>query len=180
MREVPVDTDPAPVAKPVEFADFVAAENAALLRFAWALTGNWSTAEDLVQTALVAAWPRWSSVRGQDPAPYVRRILVTTCLRWQRRRWRGEISTPDLPRSAAARDDFGSWHNRDAVMGVLLRLPPRQRAVIVVSYFLDLSEKDAAVILGCSTGTIKRQKHAALARLRGEPELAAILRGDSA
>ena len=166
--------------EPADLAEFVRAESAALLRFAWALCGNWSTAEDLVQTALAATWPRWGALtRADRPELYVRKVIVTTYLRWQRRRWSGEIPTQDFADSTDRSDDTAASDTRHALLSALRRLPPRQRAVIVLSYFLDLSEADTAQVLDCSVGTVKRQKHAALNRLRAQPELAATFAGEA-
>ena len=86
------------LAEPDGFRDFVEARSSALLRSGWLLTGDWPSAEDLVQTALAAAWPHWSSLRRQDaPELYVRKIMVNTFLRWRQRRWNGEIATGRLP-----------------------------------------------------------------------------------
>ncbi|HZZ95489.1 MAG TPA: sigma factor [Jatrophihabitantaceae bacterium] len=81
------------VDEPAGFHAYVDAHSRALLRAGWLLTGDWSSAEDLVQTALAAAWPRWASLA--TPDAYVRRVMTTTYLRWQRRRWTGEIPTAD-------------------------------------------------------------------------------------
>jgi DNA-directed RNA polymerase specialized sigma24 family protein len=89
-------------AEPDGFRDFVEARSPALLRSGWLLTGDWPAAEDLVQTALAAAWPRWDSLRRQDaPEAYVRKIMVNTFLRWRKRRWNGEVATGRLPEKAA-------------------------------------------------------------------------------
>ena len=164
------------MSEPSGLRHFIETESPALLRFAWALTGDWATAEDLVQTALVATWPRWDSlIRADRPDYYVRKVIVTTFLRWRRRRWNQEIPTVELQHRPVALDDYSAADTRQAVLGVLMRLPPRQRAVIVLRYFADLSEAQTADMLGCSLGTVKRQSHDALARLRSEPKLAAIL-----
>src|ERR1700745_109110 len=90
------------LAEPDGFRDFVAAQSPELLRSGWLLTGAWTSAEDLVQTALAAAWPRWSSLRRQDaPELYVRKIMVNTFLRWRTRRWKGEVATGRLPEMRA-------------------------------------------------------------------------------
>src|ERR1700684_4719184 len=92
---LPADGDPS---EPAGFRDFVEALSNALLRSGWLLTGDWPSAEDLVQTALAAAWPRWDSLIRQDaPELYVRKIMVNTYLRWRRRRWNGEVATGRLP-----------------------------------------------------------------------------------
>ena len=87
------------MSEPAGLREFIETESPALLRFAWALSGDWATAEDLVQAALVATWPRWNSlIRADRPDYYVRKVIVTTFLRWRRRRWNSEIPTVELPR----------------------------------------------------------------------------------
>jgi RNA polymerase sigma-70 factor (sigma-E family) len=164
------------LSEPTGLRQFIETESPALLRFAWALAGNWATAEDLVQAALVATWPRWDSLTLADrPEYYVRKVIVTTFLRWRRRRWNQEIPTGELPRRSGQVDDYSAADTRQAVIAALMQLPPRQRAVVVLRYFSDLSEKQTAAMLGCSIGTVKRHSHDALARLRIEPKLAVIL-----
>jgi RNA polymerase sigma-70 factor, ECF subfamily len=80
------------------FRGFVAARQRSLLRTAWLLTGNWSSAEDLVQTALMRAWPHWRRIAASDGADaYVRRIMVNKSTDWRRRRWNCEVPTDPLP-----------------------------------------------------------------------------------
>lgn len=165
------------MSEPTGLRQFIETESPALLRFAWALTGNWATAEDLVQAALVATWPRWDSlIRADRPEYYVRKVIVTTFLRWRRRRSNQEIPTLDLPGRPGQVDDYSAADTRQAVIAALMQLPPKQRAVVVLRYFTDLSEAQTAQLLGCSIGTVKRSCHDALARLRIEPELAVLLR----
>ena len=144
-----------------DFEEFVAARSGALLRTAYLLTGSHQDAEDLVQTALLQAVPRWGRVREHEP--YVRRILVHESVsRWRRRRWR-ETSTDRLPELAAGPTDLDE---RLVLRQALARLAPRQRAVIVLRYFDDLTEVQTADALGISVGTVKSQSRDALARLR--------------
>lgn len=156
-----------------DFRGFVAARQRSLLRTAWLLTGNWFSAEDLVQTALLRAWPHWRRIAGSGGADaYVRRIMVNKLLDWRHRRWNGEVPTDPLPEIAAAPESDVDLHH------VLVRavggLPPRQRAVVVLRYFDDLSEADTADALGCATGTVKSQAAKALTALRHRPELAGL------
>jgi RNA polymerase sigma-70 factor (sigma-E family) len=144
-----------------DFEEFVAARSAALLRTAYLLTGSHQDAEDLVQTALLKAVPGWGRVREHEP--YVRRILVHESVsRWRRRRWR-ETSTDSLPELAAGSADAD---DRLVLRQALARLAPRQRAVIVLRYFDDLTEAQTADVLGVSVGTVKSQSRDALGRLR--------------
>ncbi len=144
-----------------DFAEFVAARSGALLRTAYLLTGNRQDAEDLVQTALVKVVPRWGRLR--DHEPYVRRVMVNESIsRWRRGRWR-ETPTAEVRDVASADPDLaGKLALRDA----LAQLAPRQRAVIVLRYFDDLTEAQTADALGIAVGTVKSQARDALVRLR--------------
>ncbi len=135
VEMLPVDGRPS---EPAGFRDFVEARSNALLRSGWLLTGDWPSAEDLVQTALAAAWPHWTSLTRQDaPELYVRKIMVNTYLRWRRRRWNGEVATGRLPELQAYGDVFAQVDARQALIAALDRLPARQRAVVVLRYFAD-------------------------------------------
>jgi RNA polymerase sigma-70 factor (sigma-E family) len=161
---IPGRTD---VATPA-FEEFVAARSAALLRTAYLLTRDHGLAEDLLQTALTKAYLAWSRIDG-DPEPYVRRIVVTTFSSWWRRKWRGETPTDELPEHGRHDDAVGESGDLWAALG---RLPVRQRAVVVLRYFEDLTEAQTADLLGISTGTVKSQTSKALAKLRIDPSLA--------
>ncbi len=154
------------------FEDFVAGRGQALQRFGYALTGDWALAEDLLQTALAKAYPRWSRVLRDDPEAYVRKIMVNTWSSWWRRRWRGELPTRQLPEAAAA-DSYADVDSRQALRTALAQLPPRQRAVVVLRYHQDLSEAQVAELLGISVGTVKSQAARALASLRAQGTLTA-------
>jgi RNA polymerase sigma-70 factor (sigma-E family) len=155
------------VREPHGFGEFVAARSPALLRAAWLLTGDRATAQDLVQAALVRTWARWTRLERADNAEaYVRRVMVTTYATWWRRRWRAEVPTPVLPDGAQAGDAFAASDLRSQVRAALAELPRRQRAVIVLRYFEDLTEAQTAAALGISVGTVKSQAAKALARLR--------------
>lgn len=161
--------------EPDGFRAFVEARSPALLRSGWLLTGDWPSAEDLVQTALAAAWPRWGSL-DQAPEMYVRKIMVNTFLRWRQRRWNGEIATAKLPERAYG-DVFAQVDSRAALTAALDRLPARQRAVVVLRYFADMTETQTAHAMGCSVGAVKSHAAKALARLRDAPGLAELMSG---
>jgi len=164
--------------EPDGFRDFVAARSAALLRAGWLLTGDWASAEDLVQTALAAAWPRWASLTRQDaPELYVRKVMMNTFLRWRQRRWNGEIATGRLPDTRAEQDVFAQVDARQVLLAALDRLPARQRAVVVLRYFADQTEAQTAAAMGCSVGAVKAHAAKALARLRDAPGLAELMTG---
>jgi RNA polymerase sigma-70 factor (sigma-E family) len=160
------------------FEEFVAVRGQALHRFGYALTGDWALAEDLLQTALARAYPRWSRVLRDDPEGYVRKIMVNTWSSWWRRRWRGEVPTARLPEPAGA-DGFAGVDHRQALRAALAQLPPRQRAVVVLRYHQDMSEAQVAELLGVSVGTVKSQAAKALARLREHAALAPYRAGSS-
>ena len=147
------------------FEAFVAARSADLLRTAVLLTQDRGHAEDLLQTALVKAYRRWSRIDGEDPYPYVRRILVTTAASWRRLRATQElVSLPAF--DAGTPDDTEAHAERDRLTAALGTLPPRMRAVLVLRYTEDLSEAATAEALGCSVHTVRSQTVRGLARLR--------------
>jgi RNA polymerase sigma-70 factor (sigma-E family) len=144
-----------------DFEAFVASRYDALLRTAYLLTGDHHDAEDLLQQALVKAVGAWG--RMDQPDAYVRTILVRQNIsRWRRRRWR-ELST-DSPGDVAVTDDGAE--DRLVLHRALGVLAPRQRAVIVLRYYEDLTEVQTAEALGISVGTVKSQARDALRRLR--------------
>ena len=158
-----------------EFDGFVASRSPVLLRTAYLLTGDSGLAEDLLQTALAKSWFAWGRIAG-PPEPYVRRVLTTTYATWWRRRWRSEYPTGALPeRTAPAGTD--PVDERDALWRALQGLPRRQRAVVVLRYYEDLSEEDTAAALGISRGTVKSQASRALAALRGDDDLTRTIGG---
>ncbi|MDR7254889.1 RNA polymerase sigma-70 factor (sigma-E family) [Nocardioides sp. BE266] len=149
-----------------DFVAFVDARSAALLRTARLLTaGDQHAAEDLLQTALekaYVAWPRIQRKHAQEA--YVRSIMTRAAIdRTRQRTRRGEVVTdevPDVPVHHAGPED------RDHVFALLRSLSPRQRAVMVLRYYDDLSEAQIAEALGCSTGSVKAHASRALAVLR--------------
>jgi RNA polymerase sigma-70 factor (sigma-E family) len=160
----------------VEFADFVEQRQRALQRTGWLLTGDWALAEDLVQTALARTWPHWSRItRRDDPEIYVRRVMVNTWSTWSRRRWRGEEATEVMPESAAPGDLGAEIAGRAAVRDMLGTLTSRQRTVLVLRVFDDLTEVQVAQVLQCAVGTVKATMAQALAKLRDEPRLAELM-----
>ncbi|MEU6239473.1 SigE family RNA polymerase sigma factor [Kitasatospora sp. NPDC047058] len=151
-----------------DFEEFVAARSPRLLRVAWLLTGDPHLAEDLLQTALAKVWPRWETISIDRPEAYVRRVLVNAHVSWWRRRWNGELPHGDLPEPPPAADPYEDVVTGQVVAAAVRALPPRQRAVVVLRYFEDLSVEETAEALGCSTGTVKSQTHRALLALRGK------------
>jgi RNA polymerase sigma-70 factor (sigma-E family) len=158
------------------FAQFVEVRQRALQRTAWLLTGDWALAEDLVQTALARSWPRWGRIRRRDdPEIYVRRVMVNTWASWCRRHWRGEVPSGTVPDGEARGDMAAEVAVRMAVRAALGSLTARQRAVLVLRVFDDLSEAQVAQVLGCAVGTVKSTMSRAVARLREDPRLAELM-----
>jgi RNA polymerase sigma-70 factor (sigma-E family) len=167
--------DDVPPVRDTAFAQFVLGREQALQRTAWLLTGDWALAEDLVQTALARSWPRWERIRREDPEIYVRRVMINTWLTWRRRRWRGELPFGAVPDSAAPGDLAAETSVRLAVRAALAGLTDRQRAVLVLRVFDDMTETAVAEALGCAVGTVKSTAAQALARLRKDPRLADLM-----
>ena len=154
------------------FNTFVSARSRHLLQTAYLLTGDRHRAEDLLQTALTRAYLRWDRIESEDPEGYVRRTLANAHIDWWRRKpWREEPAAelPDLP----GPDQAAAYDVRNAVLGALAGLSRRQRAVVVLRYYEDLSETEIAAVLGCSPGTVKSAASRAMAKLRAHPGLSA-------
>ncbi|PRH80816.1 SigE family RNA polymerase sigma factor [Streptomyces solincola] len=157
------------------FTSYVRARGPVLLRTARSLTANPSDAEDLLQTALTktyVAWERIEDHRALDG--YVRRALINTrTSQWRKRRVDEyvceELPEPHLPPAA---DPAEQQALRDAMWRAVLKLPARQRAMVVLRYYEDLSEAQTAEVLGVSVGTVKSAVSRALGKLREDPELA--------
>jgi RNA polymerase sigma-70 factor (sigma-E family) len=156
------------------FAEFVHARGGALARVAYLLTGDHQHAEDLVQTALAKTAVHWPSVRVGDPAAYVRRVLFNEHISWWRRRRLRETLFSRLP-DVRQPDPSDATADQIVVRDALARLSRRQRAVLVLRFFEDLTEAQTADLLGIGVGTVKSHTRDALARLRQvAPDLAAL------
>jgi RNA polymerase sigma-70 factor (sigma-E family) len=157
------------LAAQLSFEDFVHARGSSLFRTALLLTGqDRAEAEDLLQLALEKAFKHWSRIcRLDEPERYIRKILANASAD----RWRRRARRPEQPFTAYAADRVTPDHaaqiaDRDYLLRALAGLPPRQRAVLVLRYFEDLSEAETAQVLGCSVGAVKSHASQALARLR--------------
>jgi RNA polymerase sigma-70 factor (sigma-E family) len=149
------------------FHEFVTARGRALSRTAYLLTGDHGRAEDLVQTALARTARHWPRVRdGGNPEGYVRKVLTNEYISQWRRRRVAELPADQLPDRAVTGDDANRVAVRLALSAALRQLPPRQRAVVVLRYYEDLSEAETAELLGVTIGTVKSQAHTGLARMR--------------
>ncbi|MCZ0209333.1 SigE family RNA polymerase sigma factor [Streptomyces achromogenes] len=157
------------------FAAYVRARQPVLLRTARSLTANPNDAEDLLQTALAktyVAWERIEDHRALDG--YVRRALVNTRTSQWRKRRVDEFACEELPEPEPlpqGEDPAERQALRDAMWRAVLRLPARQRAMVVLRYYEDLSEAQTAELLGVSVGTVKSAVSRALGKLREDPEL---------
>ncbi len=150
------------------FEEYVAARRHSLLRTAYLLTGDHHEAEDLVQRTLVKAVAVWPRIADR-PEPYVRRVMVHDNIsRWRRRPARERLveAVPDRLHPEA------DHATRLTLQGALARLTPKQRAVLVLRFYDDLTEVQTAELLGVGLGTVKSQTRHALRRLRElAPEL---------
>jgi RNA polymerase sigma-70 factor (sigma-E family) len=147
---------------PEAFAEFVRDRHSELLRFAYALAADRHLAEDLVQDALERTGLAWRRVRRQDDVEgYARRVITNQFLN-RLRKLRRERLVDDLPDLAVAAHESAD----DSTWRALAQLPPAQRAAVVARYYLDLTEAQAADLLGCSVGTVKSNTFRALAKLR--------------
>ena len=149
-----------------QFEEFMTSRWAGLVRLAFGLTGDRWLAEDLAQTALASAYASWWRVRrADDPDAYVRRILINASKRRVRRRRVSEQPAATAPETAVS-DPTTSVDERSALLGALMELPPRQRAVVVLRYWEGLTDAQAGALLGCSPSTVRSQAARALAKLR--------------
>lgn len=145
------------------FRAFVEANGATLLHAARLLTGDHHRGEDLVQTVLTRVYLKWGRV--DAPLAYARKALVTAHIDAGRRRWWGERPTEALPELTDA-DPAAISDDRDELRRLLAELSARERAVVVLRYYCDLSEQDTARTLGVPVGTVKSTCSRALAHLR--------------
>jgi RNA polymerase sigma-70 factor (sigma-E family) len=148
------------------FRSFVEANGATLLHAARLLTGDHHRGEDLVQTALTKLYLKWGRI--DAPLPYARRALINAHIDQTRRKWWGERPTEVLPEVVGRDSDTSASDSRDELRRLLSGLAPKERAVIVLRYYCDLSEQDTAATLGMPVGTVKSTCSRALARLRVE------------
>ncbi|HEY7102154.1 MAG TPA: SigE family RNA polymerase sigma factor [Mycobacteriales bacterium] len=161
---------------PVEdgFAEFARSRWGRLVRLAYSLTLDVGRAEDLVQESLAKLWAKWPQVRDGAPEAYVRQTIVNGAISASRRRWKGEEPHWDMPEPPVPRGPLESdaVDQRDWLRRGLADLSMLQRAVVVLRYAEDMSERQVAETLGISTGSVKTHAFRGLARLRatGHPD----------
>ncbi len=151
-----------------EYSAYVAARSTGLIRFAFLVCGDWHRAEDAVQTALTKlylAWPRLHD-RGAVDA-YARRVVLRVLIDERRLGWFRRERSTQAPPDRADEDPVATTGDRMALLAALSRLPPRQRAVLVLRFWEDQSIEQVSGLLGCSEGTVKSQSTRGLQTLRG-------------
>ncbi len=153
-----------------EFAEYFAARRDAVRRTAYLMCGDWHRADDLAQTAFVALHRRWHKIRDREALDaYVRRTVVRAVIDESRRPWRRERFTDQLPdRPTTAADIGDAVATRHVLLNGLRKVPPRQRAVLVLRFLEGLDVAAAAKVLRCTEGTVKSQTARGLEALRAE------------
>ena len=157
-----------------EFSEFMLGRWSRLVRLGYGLTGDQGLAEDLAQTALARAFASWPRVRrAGDPDAYVRRIMLNAnSARFRKHRVRELLTGAPPEAGPASPEDLAAQHgDRTALIAALQRLPHGQRAVVVLRYWMDMTETEVAATLGCSVGNVKSQASRALAKLRLSADL---------
>jgi RNA polymerase sigma-70 factor (sigma-E family) len=168
----------------VTFEEFVSARLGTLVRYATVVTWDPHLAEDITQNVLVKASARWSRIaRMSAPELYVKRMVLNEFLSWRRRKAAHLVPLDRAPidaLAAPAPDAIGPYDERDAMLRLIAALPPKQRAVIALRFYEDLSTEQIADLLGCRTVTVRTHLSRALATLRGAmPAVPMITHGSS-
>ena len=148
-----------------EFSAYVASRSSALRRYAYLLTGDLASADDLLQDSLLKVYRQWSHVSGPGIDRYVRVVITRTHISVWRHVGRFESPVEALA-DVGSPDRTDEVATRDEVWRLLQGLGPRQRAVVVLRFWSDLPEAEIATTLSCLIGTVKSQLHRALAHLR--------------
>ncbi|MEU6645930.1 SigE family RNA polymerase sigma factor [Saccharomonospora sp. NPDC046836] len=150
------------------FAEYFAAKRDSVRRTAYLLCGDWHRADDLAQTAFVALHRKWRKIRDRTALDaYVRTTLVRATIDESRRPWRRERQSDELPERPQAEPPLADRvATREDLLAGLRKVPPRQRAVLVLRYFEGLDVSGVAQALGCSEGNVKSQTARGLANLR--------------
>jgi RNA polymerase sigma-70 factor (sigma-E family) len=147
-----------------EFADYMTARLPALRRLAFLLCQDWHRADDIAQSAAITAYTHWArAARADNTDAYVNAILVREFLHERRSAWSRLVNLTDAPEAMARLADHDSSLDLQAAV---VKLPPRQRAVLVLRFYSDLNVYQTAEALGCAPGTVKSQTAKALDSLR--------------
>lgn len=160
-------SDEAQLGREVDFSEFFHAAWPRLFRTALAIAGDRGLAEDALQSAMTKAYSSWQRVLAADhPEAYVRRMVVNEVLGWRRRGWWRRERPHEAVDAGTLASQEGRVVQRLTLWEAVQALPVRQRAVVVLRYYEDLTEVQIAEVLGCSRGTVKSQASDALASLR--------------
>ncbi|MEU6065844.1 SigE family RNA polymerase sigma factor [Streptomyces sp. NPDC047082] len=167
-------------ARDEEFQSFVVGRWPRLMRTAFLLTGEQHAAEDLIQSTLEQVYVAWRKVgSADDPEAYVRRVMINAHARRHRRRLKEFLAPKDdsglAHEVADTGDRISQADDRSALLKALGQLPPRQREAVVLRYWEDLTETQAAEAMGCSVGTVKSNAAKGIAKLRAIPGLAEMV-----
>lgn len=159
----------ASTAQVLDFEEYVRTRQDALLRSARRLVSNPIDAQDLLQTALARTCGKWDRIADKSLADaYLRRVMINTRTEWWRARKLEEVPTDVLPDVMGVDDGVDRHADREQLLELLWELPTKQRAVVVLRHWEQLSTEETAKTLGMSVGTVKSTLHRALARLRSE------------
>jgi RNA polymerase sigma-70 factor (sigma-E family) len=154
-----------------EFRQYMGGRWTVMVRLAYGLTGDQGHAEDVAQAAFARAYASWPRIRRVgNPDAYVRQIVINE----NRKRFRKQRVAEQLsgtPPERVTKDATSDYDERSALIAALRGLGPRQRAVVVLRYWMGLTEAETAATLGCAVGTVKSQASRALAILRKSAEL---------
>ncbi|MFD4119195.1 SigE family RNA polymerase sigma factor [Streptomyces niveus] len=163
----------------LEFEEYVRTRQEALLRSARRLVPDPVDAQDLLQTALARTYGRWDGIADKSLADaYLRRVMINTRTEWWRARKLEEVPTEQLP-EPCVEDGSEQRADRALLIDILGVLAPKQRSVVVLRHWEQMSTEETAAALGMSTGTVKSTLHRALAKLREELEARELERRDT-
>jgi RNA polymerase sigma-70 factor (sigma-E family) len=157
------------------FRDYVAARAEAVRFTAYLMCGDWHEAEDVAQGAFIKLYLAWNRIDHSESLDgYVRRIVTRTFLNGRRQLWRRRERLTNEPPERLAAAAPGP-EQRMLLWAALAKVPPRQRATLVLRYWEDLSVEETARLLDCSVGNVKSQCARGLRTLRGLLELQGVV-----
>ncbi|MBB1254278.1 SigE family RNA polymerase sigma factor [Streptomyces alkaliterrae] len=153
----------------LDFEEYVRTRQDALLRSARRLVSDPIDAQDLLQTALARTCGKWDRIADKSLADaYLRRVMINTRTEWWRARRLEEVPTDVLPDVVGVDDGIERYADREMLVELLGLLAPKQRSVVILRHWEQMSTEETAAALGMSPGTVKSTLHRALARLRSE------------
>ena len=147
------------------FTHYVQQARPQLQRTAYLMCGDWQLADDLTQETIITLYRRWNALDHDiGPTAYARRVLIHHVRRSAKRAWRSREVMTAPPE--AIHEPLHGIEEREVILRALARLGPRQRTIVVLRYWEDLSVEQTAEAVGCTRGTVTSQSHRALATLR--------------